>query len=277
MAEDNVVNFDALELEGDNKGNNTSQKLMDHMRFLKEKLSPTDYSKAVQDLGFNTDLSNEQLLEEIKTLLGKKEGVEDEEEEELMSYKDFIAKCMGEGKVLKDCITEYKEKYPEAEEPSKEEQTELEQLEQSLALAKKKKEEEYPGPDQKKMKALQDQLTQLTASVEALTTSREQEKNTAELSIEVDKLVEEKHLAPSQKEGIIKLAGGMSPEEQQGLLTFFRTTQKLSGLFDDKGLMVNTGLNTPSDITPEKRAELIKTFKIDEIIEDRGVKPRRNN
>ena len=277
MAEDNVVNFDALELEGDNKGNNTSQKLMDHMRFLKEKLSPTDYSKAVQDLGFNTDLSNEQLLEEIKTLLGKKEGVEDEEEEELMSYKDFIAKCMGEGKVLKDCITEYKEKYPEAEEPSKEEQTELEQLEQSLALAKKKKEEEYPGPDQKKMKALQDQLTQLTASVEALTTSREQEKNTAELSIEVDKLVEEKHLAPSQKEGIIKLAGGMPPEEQQGLLAFFRTTQKLSGLFDDKGLMVNTALNTPSDITPEKRAELIKTFKIDEIIEDRGVKPRRNN
>ena len=277
MAEDNVVNFDALELEGDNKGNNTSQKLMDHMRFLKEKLSPTDYSKAVQDLGFNTDLSNEQLLEEIKTLLGKKEGVEDEEEEELMSYKDFIAKCMGEGKVLKDCITEYKEKYPEAEEPSKEEQTELEQLEQSLALAKKKKEEEYPGPDQKKMKALQDQLTQLTASVEALTTSREQEKNTAELSIEVDKLVEEKHLAPSQKEGIIKLAGGMSPEEQHGLLAFFRKTQKLSGLFDDKGLMVNARLNTPSDISPERREELLKTFKIDEIIEDRGVKPRRNN
>ena len=277
MAEDNIVNFDALELEGDDKGNNTSQKLMNHMKFLKEKLSPADYSKAVQDLGFNTGLSNEQLLEEIKTLLAKKEGDEGKEEEELMSYKDFIAKCMGEGKVLKDCITEYKEKYPEAEEPSKEEQTELEQLEQSLALAKKKKEEEYPGPDQKKMKALEDQLIQLTASVASLTKSREQEKNTAELSIEVDKLVEEKHLAPSQKEGIIKLAGGMPPEEQQGLLAFFRTTQKLSGLFDDKGLMVNTVLNTPSDITPEKRAELIKTFKIDEIIEDRGVKPRRNN
>jgi len=275
---DNIVNFDALELEGDDEGNNASQKLMNHVKFLKEKLSPEDYSKAVKDLGFDTALSNEQLLEEIKGLLtnlANKDGEGEEEEGDLMPYKDFIAKCMGEGKALKDCSAEYKEKYPEAEEPSKEEQTELEKLEKDL-VKKKKPEDEYPEAD-KKFKALSDELAQLREDIQVLSTARTQEKNTEELTLEVDKLIEEKHLAPSQRAGIIKLAGGMSPGDQQEMLTFFRTTQKLGGLFDDKGFMANTSASNPIDISPARKAELLKIYKIDEIIEDRGVKPRRNN
>jgi len=280
MVNDNdIVDFGALELEGDDDDTGTSQKLMEHMKFLKEKLSPEDYSKAVKDLGFNTDLSNEDLLAEIKALLGlkKEDPVEDEDpnkDKNLMSYKDFVEKCMAEGKTLKDCAAAYKEKYPEAEEPTKEEEAELKKLE--LELAKKKPVDDEEEPD-KKMKALEDKITALTASVEDLTKSREQEKNTAELSVEVEKLVEEKQLAPSQKAGILKLAANMSLKDQTEMLHFFRTTQRLSGLFDDKGLMQSSSQGGRADISPERRAELIKTFKIDEIIEDKGVKRKVNN
>jgi len=135
--DNDVVDFDALDLEGDDTNPEMPQKLMEHMKFLKEKLSPEDYSKAVEDLGFDTELSNEDLLAEIKVLLGLKKKDEDEEEEDdLVSYKDFVEKCMADGKSLKECAAEYKEKYPDAEEPAKEEQTALEELEKKLAKKK---------------------------------------------------------------------------------------------------------------------------------------------
>ena len=54
----------------------------------------------------------------------------------------------------------------------------------------------------------------------------------------------------------------------------------MSGLFDDAGKAGSKppGSGSTKDWTPEYREEIMKKFRIDEIIEDRGVKPlRRNN
>jgi len=275
LPKDEIVNFEALELEEGKEGQpGTQQKLAEHVAFLKENLSPEKYAEAMKSLGLDTDLSNEDLLAEIKNLIGKKkedDGEDDGEEENMMSYKDFMSKCMGEGKSLKECADEFKEKYPEAK-PTDKEMSEIETL-------AKKKEDDYPTPDEKKMKALEDQVAKLTKTVTELSDNLAKEKNTAQLSAEVEKLVAEKHIAPSQKEGLIKLAASLGVEDQKEMLQFFRTTQKMGGLFQDAGAMPSNapGGHKPSEITPERREELLQKFSINDIINDRGVRPRRNN
>jgi len=278
---DDIVNFEALDLEGvDGETPTLPQKLTDTLKFLKEKLSTEDYAEVTNKLGVKTELTNEDLLKAITSLLAKKKEEdedEDEDGEKMASYKDFMSKCMKEGKSLKECADEWKKKYPEAEEPSKEEQSFLADLEQQLAKKKKEDEEdEYPGPEGKKMKALEEQVATLTKNLENLTKSLERKENTAELATEVNKLVEERHLAPSQKDAIIKLAANMREEEQEELLDFFRTTQKLSGVFDESGRLQSSAPGA-TEITPERREELMETFKINEIIEDRGVRRKKVN
>lgn len=274
-----LVEFEELDLEGE--GNNTptmSEKLSAHLKFLKENLEPEKYAEAVKALGLKTDLSNEDLLEQFKTLLAqlvkgqKKEGDEEEEEEEedMMDYKDYMAKCMKEGKSVKECADEWKEKYPEAEEPSKEEIAEV------AALAKKKKDdedEEYPAPDKKMM----DLITNLQKQVTELQGKLTQKEQTAEIAAKVDTLIEGGHIAPSQKESLIKMASQMDPKAQQDMLEFFRTTQKISA-FNDVGVLESNQPGTLDKAYSEEERALIKeAHGINAIIEERGVKPRRNN
>ena len=272
-----VVKFQELDMEDDDtKQTGMPEKLAAHLKFLKEKLSPEDYAAATKELGFKTEITNEELLEAIKALLQppkeKQDGEEEEDKTKMISYKDFMAKCMADGKDLKTCSDEYKKQYPKAPEATAEEAA---AVEASAKLGKKTE-----PADQQKMAELETTVKSLQATVEGLKTSLAQEKNTAVLSTKVDKLVEEKHLAPSQRDGIVQLAAGMPPAEQEKLLEFFRTTQKLSGLFDDAGKAGSKppGSGSTKDWTHEYREEIMKKFRIDEIIEDRGVKPlRRNN
>lgn len=274
--QDDYIDFQALKLEeGDDTGNAPTfeEKLSAHLKFLKENMEPEKYTAAVKALGLKADLSNEELLEQFRTLLtqlleGKKEGDDDDDDDndmDMMSYKDFMKECMkGEGKTVEDCAAEWKKKYPEAEEPSKEAIAEI------AALAKKKKDDDdYPEPD-KKMKEVIDQLTSKVQELENKITQKEQ---TAEVEAKVDTLIEAGHLAPSQKEGMIKLASGMNVEQGEALLNFFRTTQKI-GAFDDKGHLQNSppGSHKPEEIPEERREAIMDRHGILNIIQQRGSK-----
>lgn len=274
MPNPEVVTFEDLDLEGENNGKKTqtglTEKLAAHLKLLRTKLSPEDFAAVTKELGFKTEMTNEELFEALKTLLAKKPEEEEEkpkeEEEKMASYKDFMTKCMKGGKDLKTCADDYKKQYPKAE-PTKEEQTEMEQL-------AKKPEDEYPGPEyKKKMEDMDAELKAVNAKVTELQTKLTQEKNTAALTTQVDKLIEEKHLAPSQRDGVIKMAAGLPPAEQTQMMEFFRTTQKLGGLFEDKGKQRNQIPKSKELDDPKYRERLTKEFHIDDIVADRGVKP----
>ena len=125
-----IVEFDALELE---EGAEASpSKLNEMLELVKAKLEPADYAKVEELLGIEGDISNTELLEAFTKLMKGLKGEEEEEEEpekDAADYKTFIKECMGEGKDLKTCSAEFKEKYPDPDkQPSKEEISEVEQI-----------------------------------------------------------------------------------------------------------------------------------------------------
>ena len=68
-----------------------------------------DYPKAVKP---EPEPEAKEDVSDLKGIMDLKKKEDDEDE----SYKDFIEGCMKEeGKSLKDCAAEYKEKYPDAE------------------------------------------------------------------------------------------------------------------------------------------------------------------
>lgn len=257
---DAIVEFDALELEADGDDPKPSN-LEIMLTTLKEKLEPADYAELMTKLGIEEDISNAELLEKLTELLGEIKGAkgeeeeekpEDEEEEKDMAEdrKAFIKKCMEEGKDLETCSAEFKEKYPD---PDKKEEgaEELGKAEEESELAKKFKELEA------KFSALEkkDELAGVTATVE--------------------NLVKDKHLAPVQKDLIIKLMAEVSPETQGDIETFFRTTQKFS-THQDAGLLESGKPGARGAVlTPERKRELIELHGISGLIADKADRSKK--
>jgi ferredoxin len=261
-----IVSFESLELEEGAENETPPSQLNEMLSYLKEKLEPTDYADLMTKLGLEQDISNAELLAAFKKLLKGEEEEEEEEEEpeekekKAMDYKEFIKKCMEGGKSLKECSAEFKEKYPE---PSKEEIAEVEEL--AKEFGKKEGEE---GPE--------DELAALKLRIAAL----EEKDKLAGISSKVEELVKDKHLAPVQREGALKLAARLDPEGQEELLEFFRTTQKLTVHTDVGKLESVIPGEEGSDITAERRAELIELHGLQGLIDDKADKsklPWRNN
>ena len=231
---------------------------------LKEKLEPTDYAQVLSDLGLEgEDISNAELLEKFTELLqelqgAKGEGEEEEkekpedEEKEMMDRKEFIKKCMEEGKDLETCSAEFKKKYPEPAKKEKEE-GEIEEL-------GKKEDESELG---KKFKELEAKFAAL-----------EKKEELAGVSAKVEELVRDKNIAPVQRAGLIKLAARLDAEGQDEMLEFFRKTQKLSVHTDVGRLESARPGEDGSGITPERRDALIKAHGLDGLIDDKADKSR---
>ena len=297
-----IVEFDSLDIEQDTDSK-PSDKVAALMKFLKEKLEDGDYSKAAEFLGLKSDLSNEDLLEQITLLLKKKKEDEEEEEEkekkglasykdfmskcmkegktlkecaddwkkerpksqealEMASYKDFMQKCMKGGKPLKECADEWKKKYPE---PKKEEIAEVEEL--AAELAKKKDEDEYPKdeypePVKKKMEEMEDRIKTL-----------EEQKRAVEINAEIQELVSQRHLAPVQKDPVFKLSNAMDDEMREDFLNLFRTTQKFK-VDEDVGLVRSAKPGEQWEIDEETRTRIMKEHGLNDLIADKGVKPK---
>ena len=253
--EEKIVKFDSLELDQD-EGDESSQKLTELLTYLKENMEPDKYTEAMALLGVKQDLSNAELLEAFKKLMDPKKPEEDEEEEDDDEKKAataeegekpdraaFMKECMAkEGMDLAKCTEEFNKKYPD---PAKEEGAE---------------ELELPEAVKAQLKTLEDQVAELT-----------KDKELGVVATEVEKLVEEKHLAPVQRDAIIKLSAKMDPEDRTELLDFFRSTQKLN-VHTDAGLLssLKPGEVAGNNLTVERKKELIELHGLSGLIADKA-------
>lgn len=258
-----IVNFDALEAEGGEESPADEQKLKAVLTFLKDKLEAEDYGKVLEGLGVKDEMTNAELFAAIKDLVKpEEEGDEKEEEKDAASYKDFMKKCMEGGKSLKECGEEYKEKYPEPE-PKKEEIAEVEQLAETLLKEKKPEDEEKDEKDavisdlQKRLKALED------------------EKELSGVTAKVDTLIKDKHLAPVQRDLVIKLSAKLNDEDQTELLELFEKTQKFS-VHQDVGHLESGKPGSPGGavLTLERKEELLELHGLGGLIADKADKTK---
>lgn len=249
-----IVEFESLDLEEEPK--DSPSKLNEMLTFLEGKLEAKDFAELKTNLGLDEDLSNAELLEKFTELIqelqkgGKKEEEEEEkpedEEKEMMDRKEFIKKCMEEGKDLETCSAEFKEKYPE---PAKKEEAETEEL--------GKKEEG-------------DELAELKLRIAKL----EEDKKLAGVSAKVEELVKDKNIAPVQRAGLIKLAARLDPEGQEEMLDFFRTTQKIDVHTDVGKINSAKPGELGSDISPERRKYLLSSTGLGGLIDDKADKSK---
>ena len=253
-----IVEFQTLELEEEPK--DSPSKLNKMLATLKEKLEPSDYAAVLSDLGLEgEDISNAELLEKFTELLQElqKGGHEEEEEEkekpdeekEMMDRKAFIKECMEDGeKDLETCAEEFKKKYPMPE----------------------KKEKEEAGIEELGKKEEGDELTELKLRIAKL----EDDKKLAGVSAKVEELVKDKHLAPVQRAGVVKLAARLDPEGQEELLEFFRTTQKLNVHMDVGRVESPKPGEEGSNIDAERRAWLLREHGLNGLIDDKADKSK---
>lgn len=255
-AKDKTVNFDSLELDGDEE---SSQKLTALLAHLKENMEPEKYAEAMTLLGVKTDLSNAELLEAFKQLVAPKKPEEEEEEEdpekkaavaeegEKPDRGAFMKECMAkDGMDLATCTEEFKKKYPE---PAKDEGAKPQELSDEVK-------------DQ--LRTLTDQVTELT-----------KEKELGEIATDVEKLVAEKHLAPVQREAIINMSAKMDEAERTEFFNFFRATQKLN-VHRDAGVVTSLkpGEVAGNDLSTERKKELIELHGLGGLIMDKGDRSR---
>jgi len=285
-AED-IIEFDTLDLDEDKSGPN---KIKELQSFLKESLEPEKYSDAMKILGISDDMSNTQLLEKITLLVKKPEEEEEEEEEDKEkkaakpeeeeeektaspNYKDFMDKCMKAGKSMADCAKEFKEKHPA---PKKEEESEVEQLAESewkeeIDLARKKKKDEYEYPEKKESELSAEVRKELDELKLELSRIKE-EKRLMEITHKVDEQIQEKHLAPKQRDHVIKLMAKLDDSHHDELLGTF-ATQKFKG-FEDVGKTDIRRPGAPEELDEETRMKLMKEHGIADLIQERGMKRR---
>jgi len=291
-AED-IIEFDTLDLDEYKSGPN---KITELQSFLKESLEPDKYSEAMKILGINEDMTNTQLLEAITLLVKKKKEDEEEDEEDkedkekkaakkpeeeeeeeekktaAPTYKDFMEKCMKAGKSMADCAKEFKEKYPA---PKEKEESEIEQLAESewkeeIDLARKKKKDEYEYPEKKA--ALPPEVRKELDDLKLELSHIKEEKRLMEITHKVDEQIQEKHLAPKQRDHVIKLMSKLEDTHHDELLATF-ATQKFKG-FEDVGQSDLRRPGETQELDEETRMKLMKEHGIADLIEEKGMKRR---
>lgn len=261
-AKDKTVNFESLELDQD-EGDESSKQMTELLTYLKENMEPEKYAEVMTLLGVGKDMSNTDLFEKIKGLMDPKKEEEEEEDDddekkaaaaeegEKPDRAAFMKECMEGGKDLKTCTEEFNKKYPE---PEKKEEGTPEELAAKVASDEVKAQ----------LKTLTDQVAELTKG-----------KELAQVATEVEKLVEEKHLAPVQRDAIIKLSAKMNQEDRTELLGFFRSTQKLN-VHTDAGLLASfkPGEVAGNNLTVERKKELIELHGLSGLIMDKADRSR---
>ena len=248
-----TVKFEELSLEGEGETPSRSVQLL---ALLKENLNPEKLGEAKKILGVQEEISNSELLAEIQKLLAEKKEAP-KGEGDGSDYKTFMKTCMGEGKDLKTCSAEYKEKYPTAAEPSTEDLQEIENL-----VEKKKPEDEYPEPIKKKMEELQ-------AEIESLKALNRNEG----IDSRVDALVEGKNLAPRQAVEVKKLMRQLPDVQHASILNIFQSQQMAA--HEDVGKVEGgapAGRNVRNVMTPEEKKAILKSSGLLALMKEKGGK-----
>ena len=261
-----VIEFETLEEEEKKEAPNKISQLR---AYLKENLDADKYSESLKILGIDEAMTNEQvvaaILEGIQLLMKpeeeeKKKKTPEEEEEEAKhadpDQKGFMEKCMKEGKSMADCAAEFKEKYPEA--PEKKEEAKLEEG--------KKEDEEEEKKHLELNPETQKEFDELKLEINRL----KEERRLSGITHKVDAQIAEKHLAPVQKAGVIKLMASMPDEMHDELLGTFSNV-KFKG-FEDVAHATSERPGDPEILSEDDRKRILKEQGIDELILERGVR-----
>ncbi|MCK4964962.1 MAG: hypothetical protein KAS54_07760, partial [Dehalococcoidia bacterium] len=99
-----------------------------------------------------------------------------------------------------------------------------------------------------------------------------EERRLAEIAQRVDEQIDEKHLAPKQRDHVIKLMAKLPVIYHDDLLSTF-ATQKFRG-FEDVGRTDVRRPGEPEEIDEETRMRLLREHGIEDLIAERGVKRR---
>ncbi len=261
-----VIEFETLEEEEKKEAPN---KITQLRAYLKENLDADKYSESLKILGIDEAMTNEQLLaailEGIQTLMKpeeeeekKKPEEEKEQEHADPDQKGFMEKCMKEGKSMADCAAEFKEKYPETPEKKEEEKP--------LEEAKKKDDDEEEKKHLELSPETQKEFDELKLEINRL----KDERRLNDITHKVEAQIAEKHLAPVQKEGVIKLMASMDDEMHDELLGTFSNV-KFKG-FEDVAHATSERPGDPETLSEDDRKRILKEQGIDELILERGVR-----
>ncbi len=259
-----VIEFETLEEE--EKKEEAPNKLLELRAYLKENLDSDKYAESLKILGIDEAMTNEQvvaaILEGIQLLMKpeeeKKKPEEEEQEHADPDQKGFMEKCMKEGKSMADCAAEFKEKYPET--PEKKEEAKLE--EGKKEDEEEKKHLELNPETQKEFDELKLEITRL-----------KEERRLSEITHKVDTQIAEKHLAPVQKENVIKLMAKLPDEMHEDYLGTFANV-KFKG-FEDVSHATSERPGEPETLSEEQRTKILEEQGIADLILERGV--RRSN
>lgn len=264
-----VIEFETLEEEEKKEAPN---KLLELRAYLKENLDPDKYAESLKILGIDEAMTNEQVveavLEGIQLLMKpeeeeeKKKPEEEEQEHADPDQKGFMEKCMKEGKSMADCAAEFKEKYPEAPEKKKEE-AKLEEGKKEDEEEKKKKDLELPADFQKEFDELKLEINRL-----------KDERRLSDITHKVDTQIAEKHLAPVQKESVIKLMAKLPDEMHEDYLGTV-SNLKFKG-FEDVAHAKSERPGEPETLSEEARTKILEEQGIAELILERGVRRPAN-
>lgn len=99
-----------------------------------------------------------------------------------------------------------------------------------------------------------------------------EERRLAEIAQRVDEQIDEKHLAPKQRDHVIKLMAKLPVMYHDDLLSTF-ATQKFRG-FEDVGRTDVRRPGEPEEIDEDTRMRLLREHGIEDLIAERGVKRR---
>ena len=201
---------------------------------------------------------------------------------------------------------------PKKEEESEVEQLAESEWKDEIELAKKKKKDEYEYPEKKASESvpelqklspeLRKEFDELKGKASELAKVREEfdglkeeaselskvreefdelklellrlkeERRLAEIAQKVDEQIDEKHLAPKQRDHVIKLMAKLPVMYHDELLSTF-ATQKFRG-FEDVGQTDVRRPGDPLEIDEETKMRLLREHGIDDLITERGMKRR---
>lgn len=262
---DAVIEFETLEEE---EKKETPNKITELRAFLKDNLDAEKYGESMKILGIDETMTNEQLLEAllegIQLLMKPKEEEEEEkkkpeEEEEEEKHaapdrKTFLEECMKAGKTMTECDEEFKKKYPAPDEKKKEEAATEEEKKTELAL---------PEEVRKEFDELKLEINRL-----------KDERRLSSITHQVDEQIAEKHLAPVQKAGVIKLMAALPDEQHEDFLKTFEKV-RFTG-FEDVGHAKSKEPGAPEELSEEARSKILDEHGITDLILERGVRRPAN-
>ena len=208
--------------------------------------------------------------------------------EEIAEFEQLVESAAKEVELAKKKKKEDEYEHPEkkASELAPEIRKEMDELkEKATELAKVREEFDELKEGASELVKVREEFGELKQEASELAKVREEfdelklellrlkeERRLAEIAQRVDEQIDEKHLAPKQRDHVIKLMAKLPVMYHDELLSTF-ATQKFRG-FEDVGQTDVRRPGDPLEINEETRMRLLREHGIDDLISEKGIKRR---